>query len=82
MTLSSHLLRITCLLLFIGLGSCASWRGDEAPEPQVHLTKVEVVRARLVEQKFMLHFRVDNPHDSDLTVRGITSIRGMVSRAR
>ena len=72
MTLSSHLLRITCLLLFIGLGSCASWRGDEAPEPQVHLTKVVVVRARLVEQKFMLHFRVDNPDDSDLTVRGIT----------
>jgi LEA14-like dessication related protein len=25
-----------------------------------------------LEQKFMLHFRVDNPGDSDLTVRGLT----------
>ncbi|MCG6576482.1 hypothetical protein EGM97_17400 [Pseudomonas sp. AF32] len=72
MTYSSPLLRIACLLLFIGLGSCASWQGDEPPEPQVHLVKVEVIRARLLEQRFMLHFRVDNPGDSDLTVRGLT----------
>ena len=72
MTQTSRLLRITCLLLFVGLGGCASWQGEEAPEPQVHLVKVEVVRARLLEQKFMLHFRVDNPGDSDLTVRGLT----------
>ncbi|WP_460097031.1 LEA/WHy family protein [Pseudomonas sp. S3_C01] len=72
MTATSLLLRITCLLLFVGLGGCASWQGEEAPEPQVHLVKVEVVRARLLEQKFMLHFRVDNPSDSDLTVRGLT----------
>jgi len=72
MTQTSRLLRITCLLLFVGLGSCASWRGEEAPEPQVHLVKVEVVRARLLEQKFMLHFRVDNPGEDDLTVRGLT----------
>lgn len=72
MTYSSPLLRIACLLLLIGLGSCASWQGDEPPEPQVHLVKVEVIRARLLEQRFMLHFRVDNPGDSDLTVRGLT----------
>ncbi|SDB62950.1 LEA14-like dessication related protein [Pseudomonas sp. NFACC23-1] len=72
MTPPSFLLRITCLLLFVGFGGCASWQGEEAPEPQVHLVKVEVVRARLLEQKFTLHFRVDNPGDSDLTVRGLT----------
>ncbi|MBC3373928.1 LEA type 2 family protein [Pseudomonas sp. SWRI92] len=72
MTQPSQFLRITCLLLFIGLGGCASWGGDETPEPQVHLVKVEVVRARLLEQKFMLHFRVDNPGEGDLTVRGLT----------
>jgi LEA14-like dessication related protein len=66
------LLRIACLLLFVGLGGCASWQGEQAAEPQVHLVKVEVVRARLLEQKFMLHFRVDNPADADLTVRGLT----------
>jgi LEA14-like dessication related protein len=72
MTQTSRLLRITCLLLLVGLEGCASWRGEEAPEPQVHLVKVEVVRARLLEQKFMLHFRVDNPGEDDLTVRGLT----------
>ncbi|MCJ8204464.1 LEA type 2 family protein [Pseudomonas sp. RGM2987] len=72
MALSSLLLRIACLLLFAGFGGCASWQGEDAPEPQVHLVKVEVVRARLLEQKFMLHFRVDNPNDSDLTVRGLS----------
>ncbi|AUO45129.1 LEA/WHy family protein [Pseudomonas ogarae] len=72
MTPPSFLLRITCLLLLVGLGGCASWQGEQAPEPQVHLVKVEVVRARLLEQKFTLHFRVDNPGDSDLTVRGLT----------
>lgn len=58
-------------LLFLGLGGCASWFGDDLPDPQVHLVKVEVVRAKLLEQKFILHFRVDNPNDSDLTVRGL-----------
>lgn len=59
------------LLLFLGLGGCASWFSDDEPEPQVHLVKVEVVRAKLMEQRFLLFFRVDNPRDSDLTVRGL-----------
>ncbi|MFW9266435.1 LEA type 2 family protein [Pseudomonas sp. NR3] len=72
MTFKLQWLCVTCLLLIVGLGGCASWQAEEAPEPRVHLVKVEVVRARLVEQRFMLHFRVDNPGDSDLTVRGLT----------
>ena len=61
------------LLLFLGLGGCASWFDfdDDLPDPQVHLVKVEVVRAKLLEQKFLLHFRVDNPNDQDLTVRAL-----------
>lgn len=35
------------------------------------LVKVEVVRAKLLEQKFKLYFRVDNRDDADLTVRGL-----------
>ncbi|MEO6677944.1 MAG: LEA type 2 family protein [Pseudomonas sp.] len=68
--------RRTALYLFIllavlSLGGCASWFSDDEPDPQVHLVKVEVVRAKLLEQKFLLHFRVDNPNDSDLTVRSL-----------
>ncbi|MFW9080321.1 LEA type 2 family protein [Pseudomonas sp. P2757] len=59
------------LLLSVGLGGCASWFTDEPVDPAVHLVKVEVVRARLMDQKFILHFRIDNPNDSDLTVRGL-----------
>ena len=71
MTRQRRTLQLVTLLLFLGLGGCASWFGDDLPEPQVHLVKVEVVRAKLLEQKFLLHFRVDNPNDSDLTVRAL-----------
>jgi LEA14-like dessication related protein len=64
-------LYLVTLSLALGLGGCASWFGDDEPEPQLHLVKVEVIRAKLLEQKFLLHFRVDNPNDSDLTVRSL-----------
>ncbi|SDS50033.1 LEA type 2 family protein [Pseudomonas granadensis] len=66
-----HTLRLVVLMLMLNLGGCASWFGDDSVEPAVHLVKVEVVRAKLLEQKFILHFRVDNPNDSELTVRGL-----------
>lgn len=65
-------LRIISLLLALTLGGCVSWFiDDDWVEPQVHLVRVEVVRAKLLEQRFRLYFRVDNPNDSDLTVRGL-----------
>ncbi len=73
MTRQRRALQLLTLLLFLGLGGCASWFDfdNDLPEPQVHLVKVEVVRAKLLEQKFLLHFRVDNPNDQDLTVRAL-----------
>lgn len=71
MTSRRRTLHLLMLCLFLGLGGCASWFGDDEPDPEVHLVRIEVVRARLLEQKFLLHFRVDNPNDSDLTVRGL-----------
>ena len=59
------------LALTLMLTGCASWFEDDSPPPHVSLVKVEVVRAKLLEQKFKLHFRVDNRDDSDLTVRGL-----------
>ncbi|MCP1500098.1 LEA14-like dessication related protein [Pseudomonas migulae] len=71
MTTRRRFLHTFTLLLFLGLGGCASWFSDDEPEPAVHLVKVEVVEAKLMQQRFMLYFRVDNPRDSDLTVRGL-----------
>ncbi|MBB3240717.1 LEA14-like dessication related protein [Pseudomonas sp. Tn43] len=64
-------IQLFTLFLFLGLGGCASWFSDDLPDPQVHLVKVKVIRANLLEQKFLLHFRVDNPNDRDLTVRAL-----------
>ena len=42
------------------------------PVTKTHkLVRVELVKAKVLEQRFKLHFRVDNPNDSTLTVRGI-----------
>ncbi|CAI8855741.1 WHy domain-containing protein [Pseudomonas sp. IT-P12] len=63
--------RLFTLTLLLGLGGCASWFTDDTPDPTVHLVKVEVIQAKLMQQRFELYFRVDNPADTDLTVRGI-----------
>ena len=59
------------LALTLSLTGCASWFESDAPPLHVALVKVEVVRAKLLEQKFKLYFRVDNRDDADLTVRGL-----------
>lgn len=68
---------LTKLLLLTGLLSClpgcSSWFVDEHfQNPQVQLTQVEVVRARALEQEFLFRYRIDNPNDANLTVRGLT----------
>ena len=55
----------------LSLTGCASWFEDSSPPPHVSPVKVEVVRAKLLEQRFKLYFRVDNRDDADLTVRGL-----------
>ncbi|WP_263138878.1 LEA type 2 family protein [Pseudomonas sp. RIT-PI-AD] len=56
---------------FSGLSGCSTWFTGDFVEPDVRLLKVEVVKARLVEQEFLLRFRVDNPNDVSLPVRGL-----------
>nr|WP_028239888.1 LEA type 2 family protein [Stutzerimonas azotifigens] len=61
--------------MFLGLlatlGGCSTWFTGDFEEPQVQLTKVEVVKARLLEQEFLLRFRIRNPNDRSLPVRGL-----------
>ncbi|WVV64659.1 LEA type 2 family protein [Pseudomonas batumici] len=59
------------LLVLLTLSGCASWFDTSARDPEVRLVRVELVKARLVQQKFRLHFRVDNPNDDSLTVRSL-----------
>lgn len=67
-----RLLRLSLLAVLLSLGGCASWFGDEVRDPELHLLKVERVKARLTQQRFILHFRLDNPNDSALQMRGLS----------
>ena len=64
--------RVLMPSLLLGLSGCASWFDSDFREPEVHLVRVETVRARLLQQHFILHLRIDNPNDSDLQVRGLS----------
>ncbi len=60
---------LACLALLAG---CSSWGGDDWREPEVHLVEVETVKARLLEQEFVLHLQVVNPNDSRLFIRNLS----------
>ena len=66
-------IRILSLLMFFGLLSVLS--GCSSPgdlkSPEVRLVKVDVVKAKLLEQHFTLRFRIDNPNNFSLPVRGM-----------
>ncbi len=62
------------LSLLVGLSGCSTWLSSDFEEPQVQLAKVDIIKARLLEQQFMLRFRIDNPNDHSLPVRGLAYI--------
>ena len=65
--------KLLCTLLSLGLllcfAGCSSLISDDLRDPSVRLLKVDVVKAKLLEQKFVLHFRIDNPNNMSLPVR-------------
>ncbi|WP_407315577.1 LEA type 2 family protein [Pseudomonas sp. nanlin1] len=67
----AHATRILLLLWLASLGGCSSWLTGNFQDPQVRLVRVEVVKARLLQQEFILHFRIDNPNEQSLPIRGL-----------
>ena len=63
---------ITCLFLLLALPGCSSWFGDAFIEPDVRLVKVDVIKAKLLEQQFSLRFRIDNPNAAQLPIRRLS----------
>ena len=67
--------RISRAVVFLGLLSglvgCSTWLSSDFQDPEVRLTDVEIIKARLLEQQFMLRFRIDNPNENSLPVRGL-----------
>jgi LEA14-like dessication related protein len=68
----AHVIRMMSLALLLSLlNGCSSVRVSDYQEPQVHLLKVEVVKAKLLQQDFKLHFRVENPNNGSMLVRSL-----------
>ncbi|MGK9064256.1 LEA/WHy family protein [Stutzerimonas chloritidismutans] len=67
--------RISRVVVLLGLLSvsagCSTWFSSDFEDPEVQLTDVEIIKARLLEQQFMLRFRIDNPNERSLPVRGL-----------
>lgn len=62
---------VVLLGLLLGLSGCSTWFSSDFRDPRVQLTDVEIIKARLLEQQFMLRFRIDNPNEQSLPVRGL-----------
>ncbi|SDL15572.1 LEA14-like dessication related protein [Pseudomonas delhiensis] len=71
MNYQAQTIRIISLVWIFALLSGCSWMTGNFENPDVKLMKVDVVKARLLEQQFTLHFRIDNPNDFSLPVRGL-----------
>ncbi len=67
--------RMTKAVVLLGLLSaiagCSTWFSSDFQDPRVQLTDVEIIKARLLEQQFMLRFRIENPNEQSLPVRGL-----------
>ena len=56
----------------MAVNGCSTWFTGDFTAPKVHLVKVDIVKAKLIEQRFMLHFRIENPNDFSLPIRGLS----------
>ena len=72
MDVRARTIKTIALAMLLMVSGCTSWFDSGDKDPDVHLEKVELVQAKLLEQRFRLHFRGDNPNDSTLTVRGLS----------
>jgi LEA14-like dessication related protein len=72
MVFQASVFRVIGLFMVLAVSGCSSlFSSDEARDPEVKLLKVDVVKARLLKQDMKLRFRIDNPNDSSMWVRGL-----------
>lgn len=75
MSFRAHIWRLLGFMMLCatlcGTGPSAVWAADRPDDPELQLVRVELVKARLLEQFFVLRFRMDNPGRKRLLVRGL-----------
>src|SRR5690554_8209290 len=62
---------LVLLALLGSVSGCSTWLTGNFKKPDLQLVDVELVHAKLLEQQFVLHFRVDNPNLKSLPMRSI-----------
>ena len=68
----NKILRPALLGLIVFLPACSSMFVSDFRDPRIHLARVEVVRAKLLEQRFNLYFRVENPNSFSLDIEDLS----------
>ena len=66
------LTRLAVLSVTLFLSACSSLFSNDFRDPSIHLVRVEVVRAKMLEQRFNLYFRVDNPNSVSLDIQDLS----------
>ncbi len=70
--IKTTIMRLLILSLTFCLSACSSLFTADFRDPSIHLIRVEVVRAKMLEQRFNLFFRVDNPNDFSLEAEDLS----------
>jgi len=71
MVFQAKLIRVICILMMLASSGCASLFTGGPEDANVKLLRVDVVKAKLLKQDMKLRFRVDNPNDANIWVRGL-----------
>jgi LEA14-like dessication related protein len=71
-TIQKTLAPLLFLAILTSLSGCSTWLSSSFKKPDVQLVDIELVHAKLLEQQFILHFRVDNPNSQSLPIRSIS----------
>lgn len=71
MVFQASIIRAIGLFMALALSGCSSLMTGGSQDLDVQLLKVDVVKAKLLKQDLKLRFRVDNPNDSNVLVRGL-----------
>ncbi len=59
------------IMLLSYVSGCSTGANSRFKNPDIQLVDVELVHAKLLEQQFILHFRIDNPNSQSFPMQGI-----------
>ncbi|MCA1804270.1 MAG: hypothetical protein LC646_02710, partial [Xanthomonadaceae bacterium] len=68
--MSRQLMSLSCLLFALSLTACA-WLPQKPQAPRVSLVNVQLSSMELLEQRYGLTLRIQNPNDFALNIQGL-----------